>query len=215
MLSGVDRPSKHAIRTFIAGPLAIEDFQSWVMVGIGCLFAFIAVVDGYRFGDRYPGYEREARHHRRLYDDYIAKVDDAVDALRNIRDDAVQALQSLRDDLGKRRRAHDAILTNRVRFINQFNAHMDHLEVVANNLLSVYRTANRKARAPDPAPPHFDQRWAMPRPNEPIPSPPSLSPESLEAVLKETDEALEKSINNLYVAFESNLPRFKRIDDLS
>ncbi len=66
LLGDSDKPARLAIEMFIAGPWAIVDFQSWIMVGIGWLFSIIALIDGYRFGDRYPGYEHEARQHQHI-----------------------------------------------------------------------------------------------------------------------------------------------------
>ena len=213
--SATDMAAQKAVRTFIGNPLAVQSFQSWIMVGIGGLFAFIACVDGYRFGDRYPGYERESRRHRDLYEEYSVKVESAVDALRDIRDSAVDDMEQLREDLAKRRAAYDSILANRVRFINQFRAHLNYLEMVANHLLTTYRTANRRARGGDPAPSYFDRPWIMTKPEEPVPTPPSFSLAAFDEVLNETDSALEKAINELYKVFEESLPRFKRIDDLN
>ncbi len=46
---------------FVNNTYGIVDPLSWLLVIIGCLFAVIALVDGQRFDDKYPGYGREFR----------------------------------------------------------------------------------------------------------------------------------------------------------
>lgn len=214
LLTGVMGASRVAIDHMKVSPLAILDMQSWVMLGLGLLFAIIGLVDGYRYSDPYPGYEREDLHHRRIYDDYIVKVDDAVDSLRSIRDDAVEVFKSLRIDLARRQRAYEAITLHRTRFINQFNEYLNYLESVGNDLLGIYRTANRRARQGRPVPAHFETRWTLIRPLLSVKEPLSLSTEVFSAAEQETDKALDVSIKELHAAFEGSLDQFKQIDEL-
>jgi hypothetical protein len=52
--------------------------------------------------------------------------------------------------------------TGRRSFSASFAAHVSHLESAANQLMSIYRDANRRARG-TPPPAYFEQRWRLVR----------------------------------------------------
>ena len=54
---GLDsNPWTEGFVSFIDNPIGLVDFMSWVLVFIGILFAIIALFDGIRVDDKYPGY---------------------------------------------------------------------------------------------------------------------------------------------------------------
>jgi hypothetical protein len=45
-----------ALQALKTDPLGLAEFQSWVLFGIGALFAFIALIDSLSMDDPYPFY---------------------------------------------------------------------------------------------------------------------------------------------------------------
>lgn len=203
-----------ALDTLRTAPFEISSLESWLMVGLGCLFSFIAVIDGYKMDDPYPGYGRVSRQHKDSYDEYVDLYNDLIDRLRDILDASTKTMEETRSDLGKRRREHDHILAGRTRLINTYNDHQGYLEKCVNSLLTIYRTANRRARVDDTGPPHFDQPWSLQKNDSMEPAPASLMPTELDEAIAKTDAALEEAIHDLHDAFDEAIAKYKPIDAL-
>lgn len=60
-------PAQMALSALLSRPLSIADLESWVLFGVGLLFAAIAVFKGYRWDDPYTGSSTpETEFHRLL-----------------------------------------------------------------------------------------------------------------------------------------------------
>jgi hypothetical protein len=207
-------PAQVAIQTLLSAPLAVTDFESWILFGVGLLFAGAAVLDGYRWDDPYPGYGGQARHSRRLHEDYVDKCSEAIDALREISDASSTALKDIQGAMWQRRREQDAIITNRTRLISQYRSHLDYLESVANKLLSVYRSARKRARGVAAGSGPSEQPWTMARPVIDMSEPALRQAERLDQQLPRIDEAVQVSIDAIRDEFLRSVEKIKKIEDL-
>jgi hypothetical protein len=53
---GVAHPEQKALSEILETPLVLHDVKSWWLGCIGVLFAFVSLIDGFKWDDPYPGY---------------------------------------------------------------------------------------------------------------------------------------------------------------
>ena len=128
-------------------PLGLADINSWLFFGIGLLISVITMIDVLLIYDRYPGYERVDRRLRQARARYVALKEHLIGQLTMIKDDAVDALEQASRNLSARKAEHDEILDRKAKLAKLYQAHVAHLERLANSLLQLYRDENRKARS--------------------------------------------------------------------
>src|SRR3984893_2007822 len=131
-------------------PLALVDFKSWLLFGLGVLCSLIAFADSFLIFDPYPGYASLEKRRTGAHDAYIRRKNDLIAGLLEIRDDGIEILEEANRDLSLRRSEHDSILESRARVVRLFSAHQTYLDRAANVLLSIYREANKGLRKTPP-----------------------------------------------------------------
>lgn len=206
-----DKATISAISSFVANPLNITDFKSWIMVGVGCFFAIIALLDGFGMDDPYPKYGHWDRLRRRAYETYADKKANLLEDLRDTRDGASTGLSQLKDDLIKRRQEHDSIIANRANLLVNFDAHQNYLESCGHQLITFYRARNRESRSAPP-PKHFDRTWRLERKHSPVLPPLSLSDDRLNEVMSEASTTIQTAISNVMDEFDRAINRIEQIN---
>ena len=87
--------------------------MSWVLVFIGILFAIIALFDGIRVDDKYPGYGPLVRKLKDVQAELHQEVDDLKDSANNLYDYYLStgddAIRKLGQDSVELREGHDFI----------------------------------------------------------------------------------------------------------
>ena len=206
-----DKAAVSAMSSFIAAPLNITDFKSWIMVGVGCFFALIALLDGFGMDDPYPKYGYWDRLRRRSYETYADKKASILEDLKDTRDGASNGLAQLKDDLIKRRQEHDSIIANRTNWLVNFEAHQNYLESCGRELITFYRARNRESRNTAP-PKHFDRAWRLERKYSPVLPPLSLSDERLNEVMAEASKTIKAAICDVMDEFDLAINRIEQIN---
>lgn len=210
----VDNGGFQAVRAFLANPIGLNDFQSWILLGMGLLFALITLVDVYWMDDPYPGYGRVGRYRTQAQDKFIRIKNDIIDEIADQKDDAVSALEEARQDISKRRAEYGSIVSGRSRLFDRFETHMAHLELAGNLLLQEYRDANRSARR-GRAPKRFRDKWELNRPAIDQLRPFSaISSEQLGKLYDDVSTALSQGGDALHAKYLEALMSFKNLDDL-
>lgn len=195
---------QEVMRRLADSPFELHDINSWILFGVGLLFAVFAFIDGLFLVDPYPGYgalQKRVDTARRAYVDHKQAL---INLLRDISDSYGEQMDELSRDLSLRRSEYDAIITHRGRLVQLFESHQTQLERAGNSLLATYRHAkgvnsnkpfllNRikvAANAPDPK--ERNEIW-------------------------ETTEAAQKLLNQqnkqIHAEFESALAQYRQIDD--
>lgn len=159
-----------AVRTawtlFLQAPLGVADVMSWLLFLLGLVFFFIALWDGWKMDDPYPGYGSLARRQQILNDDYAATKSELLGELERVRDTALGKLNQITKDINNYKSEHETILSSQRKLLSSFDEHLRHLQQCGNELLSVYREANRRARTTlEPA--YYTEPWTLDRPNIP------------------------------------------------
>ncbi len=193
-----------AFNSTLVSPLSIGDAVSFGLACFGILCALIAMLDGFYWTDRYPGYAR-VTHSLSVVNARLGRlVEERLSMLDNVQQRHVEELRAARASLRDRQASIPMILAERTRLLNNFGAHIQHLEGVGRYALAVYRDANRAVRAPDqPCPPHFDEPWSLTGISIPKTMVPPPSPDDQE--WKAANAALEQSMSELQRAFQVSI----------
>lgn len=195
-------------------PFTLTQLSSWTLFGVGLLFSIIAFFDGLFWTDPYPGFANVQKRLNSARDEYTTQTEDLVDSLRDVRDDHNAKVDEIIRELSQRRREAAAIIKHRDRTIKLFREHQNHLERTANELLTFYHDANRKART-EAEPPHFSEAYKM----EAISvTPPSADEKHADRLAKKIDQAQEElsvQIASIGQAFEEAIAQYRQLDDIA
>ena len=204
-----------ALQAFKADPIGLTDFQSWVLFGIGALFAFIALVDALSMDDPYPFYGKLDRTLEDARAAYAEERDALITELEEIKSATIHAMQDAKDDLGKRRGEHGSILDGRAGAQRVYEQHIAYLERAGNALLSIYRAANREARK-GKGPARFKEVWSVMRPPvEAGPPPDVLSQEKLDTAVARAQASLDERMREVHGEYERAFRAYRGLDDIA
>jgi hypothetical protein len=156
-----DYAGRETMQRLRADPFGLEEFESWLLLILGVSFGLIAMVDGYRWDDPYPGYGRRDRHLRAREADYVLAKDSAFEDVEALRDEELQKLDAVTEDLRQRQNTYQGLRQVLDAEVRQFEAHIGYLERTCDLLLSTYRQLNRAARS-TPPPRYFTERFTFP-----------------------------------------------------
>ena len=210
-----DDAMRTAWTSFVHDPLGVADIQSWLLFILGLAFWIIALLDGWKMDDPYPGYGRLARKQQLLNDDYAATKKDLLEELEGIRDEAVKKLNQIAGDIQRRKSEYEAILGARRKLQASFDQQLRHLQQCGNELLTIYREANRRART-TPAPEHFATAWVLRPPDLPG----DLTDNAVSAATLDTDvadkfEALKRWSGEIGAAYDAAVQEYRKIEQLT
>ncbi len=144
------------VNKFIAHPLGLNDFLSWVLFGLGVLAALIALLDTFFLDDAYPFYGKLDRKHQKLCqeyaDSYSRFIHDLSAPRPDISKEIADAIKKLETD--QYDRYH--LISDWKTSFHEFKASVKKLNDQGNELLQIYRLANEEARS-SPSPKHFQE----------------------------------------------------------
>jgi hypothetical protein len=196
-----------------SAPLEIADLQSWILFGMGTLFAVIAFLDGLWMYDPYPGYAPLEQRLISKRDAYIATRADLIDELREISSEFREKMDELAHDLSARRSEHDAIIAHRGRLVHLFQQHQAHLERAANVLLQTYREANAKARS-TALPTRFSLPYSLERMEVVARASSEWDQNELREKVTAIQDLLTEQVLAIHKEFETAIERYRQLDEL-
>lgn len=200
--------------SFSANPLGLAEFESWLLVGLGCLFAVIAAGDGLSFDDRYPDYGRVARKRKLVKGQYAGEKSKLIEELEETKTQATEAMRMAREDITKRRAEYYAVQDAQDRMRKGFRVHLDYLESVANDLLAAYQQANKLARK-TPAPAHFDKAFTLVRPDLSEPADDAeVTRAKVEEEVKRAATVLDSRLEEVFAEYEAAVARYRQLGEL-
>jgi hypothetical protein len=206
--------ASNAVISFWQSPFELADFQSWILIGMGLSFSLLALLDGFKMDDPYPGYGRISRDRDSSETDYANTKDILIDETVLIRDRTIDDMQVASRDLNSRREEFLTIRDWKSKYVVRFEQHMEHLEQSANHLLEIYREADRFARS-DEAPDHFSERWELKRPeSEHVAADVGPSLERITKLIENAQKSLSGGIETVNDQYEAAITGYKQIEAL-
>jgi hypothetical protein len=209
----IDGAGRDVMARLFERPFQLDEFNSWLLFGIGLFFSLAAMVDGLSFTDSYFGFASLEKRVNTSRSSYLEKRRELIQALQDVRQGYEDLLTDARTDLGKRRTEHNAIVENRVRLVKLFGQAEIQLEHAANVLLSAYRDSNRAARS-SPAPKRYDKPYRVVRIKPTPTTDGEWKADRLDAAIAQAHVDLAKLMGRLAEQFEEALARYRELDVL-
>lgn len=176
-----------AVASISVSPLGFSSVHSWVLLFAGCLFAFVALFDARLMNDPYPGFGAVARAADEAEDEYEDERKNYLETIKDAYEDAITAMARMSRDSGKRMADSERILVDLKTLSGSYKQHLTYLEGVGNNLLQLYRDANKRARSTK-APTSFRKKWKEFAPPDGHLEPAEYSRENLERVMANAEK---------------------------
>lgn len=144
------------VEAFMTDTWGLTNFSSWMLVMIGSLFALLALYDGLKSDDKYPGYGAVVRKLKAA----IFELHSEVDGLKasanvyyeNYRIQGDDAIKDLSQDATSLRSTHDFV---KERINNEYPSYCNYYQTVFSDLIGSYRNYNLEYRNDD-APSYFN-----------------------------------------------------------
>lgn len=150
-------PWVEGFESFIANPLGLDDFTSWILVFVGILFAIIALFDGIKIDDQYPGYGSIVRKLKNAQTNLYEEVDDLKESADELYDHFLNkgdlAIRKLGQDAIELREGHDFI---KERVKKEYPKYCSYYSENFKRLIGSYRNYNLESRS-DEAPKYFNE----------------------------------------------------------
>jgi hypothetical protein len=197
--------SRQVINRLQEAPFHLNDIQSWVLFGLGILFAIAAFVDSLLLFDPYFGYTGVEKRLRKARSRYQNLKADLVDDLKEIYADFSEKLTEIGQDLSKRAGEYDRIVWARKGLVDQFTAKQTQLEKAANSILSIYRSARGLPTS---------GVYRLDRINVSANNPDKKKREEIERIVSDAQTVLRTQADLLQKEFQKGLARYDQIDSL-
>ncbi len=201
------------IQRLQTAPLQLEDFESWLLFALGCVFSLLAMIDGLKWKDTYPGYAAVDKQFRTARQKYIDMRADSIARLGDIRKEHEEILTDVRADLGKHLSEHEGIIGHRARLLQLFEEHQTQLEKAANSLLRTYRDANEAART-TPKPSRFSEPYVLQKVTVSIAREGEWNSAELKEEIRSAQEKVDQIFVDLGKQFDEALERYRELDKL-
>ncbi|AUX78897.1 hypothetical protein [Sinorhizobium fredii] len=205
--------SKEVMDNLIASPFGLNDLSSWTLFGLGLLFSVIAFIDGCLMTDPYPGFAGVQKRLNAARAAYVDRRAELIEDLRDVRDENNRKIEAIIRELSARRLEGRAIIQHRTRCIDLFNEHQNHLERAANQLLTIYREANRAART-EPEPKYFSVAYRLERLNPVRQFAEEWNDDELVARIRAATDQLSEQMLKIAAEFERAIDQYRKLDTM-
>lgn len=150
-----------ATETMFSDPLLfLDDTNSILMVGVSLVIAFITMLKGLSWRDKYPGYAEVQKFSIQAHARWVRNVERYRSELDQIYEHHSDKIRSLQVSLRDRQSMIPQILGNRRLLTQNFNSHLQHIQDVGRFLIANYREANCETRK-SPKPKYFTRTWKL------------------------------------------------------
>jgi hypothetical protein len=198
-----------ALDTMARAPWRLADYTTYYLFGLGVLFALGAFWKGYRFDDPYPSYGAMARREIGAREEYSDAHSELFDDLEEIKEATVALLDHGMRTLPNYPQLAGNIRAERAALLTGFHAYEAEIEQAVNQLLGIYRDANKQSRN-NSAPQYFARKWLLPHSflrgtevTSLIAEPPEPEPELSQVLVKlgELSQMVLKSYDSLFLKY--------------
>ncbi|MCY3972981.1 MAG: hypothetical protein OXF52_02075 [Candidatus Dadabacteria bacterium] len=143
----------------------VNDIPSLFVIGVGFVFAAIALIDGYGYDDHYPGYGDVHRKFVKALEPFEKSKRVLSDKVHKIMDETTQVMDASVKEFEVRYQRWGLVQNMARQQFSSYAVWVRQLEQDANKLINDYRAANIKGRhtsySSKQAPSYFDSRWTF------------------------------------------------------
>jgi len=211
----LDGAGNQVVQRLIERPFNLEELKSWVLFGVGTLFAAITLADVITFSDIFPGYTKVQEKWDDEQDEYKAEFEDLLENITAIKDEYNDNLAKIGEDLTIRQQELDKIISGKNRLVALYNSNNEQLQRAADVLFSVYFESNKSQRT-EPAPKRYDKHFKI-KPLE-LSSGENFSSKETKQIKKKIADAknlLDSQISDVLAEVSQAISQLRNLDDLN
>ena len=204
--------SGYVFAEFVENPFGINEFQSWMLFGIGSLFAIISLLDALKMDDLYPFYGKLNRKYEKLRIQYMQLRGALIERHSDTRTYLTDLMSGASQETIKHGSERKEIIAICKEEQSDFENFLEQCNQDCNHLLNIYRVANIGSRG-DGAPDYFSRSFQF----EEIPARKFIieSAESMEDTARFQNN-LNTMINDFFDTFdETTYPHLSEVTNES
>lgn len=205
-----------AITSFAHSPFHFYGFDSWLLFFLGILFSVIALLDGYKSDDKYPGFGELTRKLRRAEDDYYLEKQNIINKLGKLHEAAIYRMSQVELRVRSRFDELSMLIQMKRQLIREFPNYVDYVEKCCDVVIKKYREyklkEHNKLRRITAPTSYFDEHFVFSnRPSLPKYGNETCDDESLRSARDKIEQisiTVRSGINRLhemYIAFSDSL----------
>ena len=146
-----------AIKTFLAGPFSLNEFDSIILVIVGLLSFLIAFTDFYKMDDEYPGYGQLDRKYQDALIDFNELKEELLEEIEGSSKSILNKLETQQMTSRVIMQELMEVPIFRQKLQDHYKEYYNYLNNTYNAMLGVYREVNNDNRT-DAAPAYFSER---------------------------------------------------------
>ena len=211
----LDGAGNQVVQRLIERPFNLEELKSWVLFGVGTLFAAITLADVITFSDIFPGYTKVQEKWDNEQDEYKAEFENLLENITSIKDEYHDNLSKIGEDLTIRQQELDKIISGKNRLVALYNSNNEQLQRSADVLFSAYFESNKSKRT-EPAPKRYDIHYRL-KPLE-LSSGENFSSRETKQIKKKIAEAknlLDGQISDVLAEVSQAITQLRNLDELN
>lgn len=211
----LDGAGNQVVQRLIERPFNLEELKSWVLFGVGTLFAAITLADVITFSDIFPGYTKVQEKWDSEQDEYKAEFENLLENITSIKDEYHDNLSKIGEDLTIRQQELDKIISGKNRLVALYNSNNEQLQRSADVLFSAYFESNKSKRT-EPAPKRYDIHYRL-KPLE-LSSGENFSSRETKQIKKKIAEAknlLDGQISDVLAEVSQAITQLRNLDELN
>lgn len=153
---GGDNAMSLALQTLLTSPIGLNEMSSWLLFFVSLIFGVIAIVDGYKMDDPYPGYGNIFRLADDAIEDYNAEIDELRSCLEDIKKDTLAQIENTASQSEASVGICKNLIGEKARSGNDLANAVATTENALHTLLQEFRDENKIARGAAPTPAYFN-----------------------------------------------------------
>lgn len=138
-------------------PFGLNDFASWMLFILGFALSAIALIDGIRRKDPYPGYGDQAIAYEHAEEEYNAQIDEFNETLIDMREQGVADINEYKAEIKSSLQSIPTIINGCQDLLDAYKNALDTITTDYETLIMLYRQENLKARE-NSAPEYFQEK---------------------------------------------------------
>jgi len=145
-----------ALRTLSHSPFELADINSWILFGLSIVFAVLAILDGYKLDDPYPGYGEQSRRMKIAIDNYDEEISLVRTELEELKEDAIRQLENDASEIKARLNCLSEAILSKESTGGRLKLEFSNAHACANTLVKTFQNVNQLHRPPEsPVPEYF------------------------------------------------------------
>jgi hypothetical protein len=190
LTNDADDAMRMALETFRALPLGLQEMHSWMLFLVSVSFGVMAVVDGYKLDDPYPGYGKKTYLANEALDAYNDEIEEMRDSLEHVKEQMLDRLERAASQAETSVAVYKSLIGDKERARNDLIHAVAGAESAMHALLQEFRNENNIARG-DRSPPAYFNTWPVLR---------KLVMPNFDTVLDHENLARQQELLNSFIA---------------